>query len=59
MELILKQYVIGKAECLLDQTALSCFGIIQLLNNTFANALLDRPMRAPWDSIYTKLVAEL
>jgi predicted dehydrogenase len=29
------------------------------LNDTFANALLDRPMREPWASVYKKLVAEL
>lgn len=31
----------------------------RIVNNTLANALLDRPMRAPWDSIYRDLVAEL
>ena len=31
----------------------------RFINNTFANALLDRPMREPRDSIYKKLVAEL
>jgi hypothetical protein len=31
----------------------------RFVNNTMANALLDRPMRAPWDTIYNDLVAEL
>ncbi len=31
----------------------------RFVNNTLANALLDRPMRAPWDKIYKDLVAEL
>ena len=31
----------------------------RFVNNTVANALLDRPMREPWDSVYRKLVAEL
>ena len=31
----------------------------RFVNNTVANALLDRPMREPWDTIYKKLVAEL
>jgi predicted dehydrogenase len=31
----------------------------RFVNNTLANALLDRPMRAPWDAIYKDLVAEL
>ncbi len=31
----------------------------RFVNDTVANALLDRPMREPWDSIYKKLVAEL
>jgi len=31
----------------------------RIMNNTVANALLDRPMREPWDSIYKDLVAEL
>ena len=31
----------------------------RFVNNTFANALLNRPMRDPWDSVYNKLVAEL
>ena len=31
----------------------------RFINNTFANALLNRPMREPWDSIYNKLIAEL
>jgi len=31
----------------------------RIVNNTLANALLDRPMRAPWDAIYKDLVAEL
>jgi len=31
----------------------------RFVNNTFANALLDRPMREPWDAVYKKLVAEL
>lgn len=31
----------------------------RFVNNTLANAMLDRPMRAPWDKIYKDLVAEL
>jgi myo-inositol 2-dehydrogenase / D-chiro-inositol 1-dehydrogenase len=31
----------------------------RFVNNTVANALLDRPMRDPWDKIYRSLVAEL
>jgi len=31
----------------------------RFVNNTLANALLDRPMREPWDAIYTDLVSEL
>ncbi len=31
----------------------------RFVNNTPANALLNRPMREPWNSIYNKLVAEL
>jgi len=31
----------------------------RFVNNTLANALLDRPMREPWDAIYKDLVAEL
>ncbi len=31
----------------------------RFVNNMMANAMLDRPMREPWDSIYKKLVAEL
>ncbi len=31
----------------------------RFINNTLANALLDRPMREPWDAIYKDLVAEL
>ena len=31
----------------------------RIVNNTLANALLDRPMRAPWDAVYKDLVAEL
>jgi len=31
----------------------------RFVNNTLANALLERPMREPWDAIYKDLVAEL
>jgi len=31
----------------------------RVLNNTMANALLDRPMREPWNSVYEDLVSEL
>lgn len=31
----------------------------RFVNDTFANAMLDRPMREPWASVYKKLVVEL
>jgi len=31
----------------------------RIVNNTLANALVDRPMREPWAGFYCDLVAEL
>jgi len=50
---------LGNISMLLNQDLEWDPGSERFVNNTVANALLDRPMREPWDSLYRNLVAEL